>query len=326
MCSVSSLYLYVSGSELSSPPSHLSPSSIAYTLLSKTHMQSLLSHTRLSLSLSLSLSFTHTHTRSTETASLSLSLRYTQRYYVKTVNMDDWWGRGSDRGHRKVRLLVAEDGRVPPLHWRRRGGESDGGGGWKCVLHWEFSCMGMRVVNVCMHTHTHTHTHIHTFLPSLAVFLFEHTHTHWGSNGDTPASDRSSIPSPSGIQNLNPTMASSPNLATPNKPQQKQLRFLNINFHSVKKKGKQLEAITDATKPDIILGAETWLDPNIRSAEIFPDYLGYVVRRRDLEKEKSGVEYLLLQSQTWSWPTSSNHKTSSSSAGPSHSQKQRNST
>ena len=75
---------------------------------------------------------------------------------------------------------------------------------------------------------------------------------------------------------------------TPNKPQRKQLRILNINFHSVKKMGKQLEAIIDATNPDIILGTGTWSNPNIKSAEIFPDYIGYVVRRRDRKGEVGG--------------------------------------
>ncbi|KAL8606792.1 hypothetical protein ACOMHN_049621 [Nucella lapillus] len=40
----------------------------------------------------------------------------------------------------------------------------------------------------------------------------------------------------------------------------KNLRILNINFQSARKKGKHLEALIDSTDPDIIIGTETWLD------------------------------------------------------------------
>ncbi|KAL8618296.1 hypothetical protein ACOMHN_061141 [Nucella lapillus] len=64
----------------------------------------------------------------------------------------------------------------------------------------------------------------------------------------------------------------------------KNLRILNINFQSARKKGKHLEALIDSTDPDIIIGTETWLDYEVSSAEVIPNHLGYDVHRRDRPK------------------------------------------
>ena len=89
---------------------------------------------------------------------------------------------------------------------------------------------------------------------------------------------------------MNPKLTSSPKPATPqnSKSSPRHLRILNINFRSARKKGKQIEAIIDATNPDILIGTETWLDPNIHSSEISPNYLGYTVHRRDRKGEAYG--------------------------------------
>jgi hypothetical protein len=63
---------------------------------------------------------------------------------------------------------------------------------------------------------------------------------------------------------------------------------LNINFQSLKKKGKLLEAIIETTEPDIIIGTLTWLDSNIKSSEIIPDYFQYNTERRDRPKDPHG--------------------------------------
>ncbi|KAL8623447.1 hypothetical protein ACOMHN_058892 [Nucella lapillus] len=64
----------------------------------------------------------------------------------------------------------------------------------------------------------------------------------------------------------------------------KNLRILNINFQSARKKGKHLEALIDSTDSDIIIGTETWLDDKVSSAEVIPNHLGYDVHRRDRPK------------------------------------------
>lgn len=67
------------------------------------------------------------------------------------------------------------------------------------------------------------------------------------------------------------------------------LRLLNINFQSLRKKGKFLEVIINDLNPDVIIGTETWLNGNIKSAEIVPPSLGYDIVRRDRQDSYGGV-------------------------------------
>ena len=61
-----------------------------------------------------------------------------------------------------------------------------------------------------------------------------------------------------------------------------------INFQSLRKKGKLLEAIIFDSDPDIIIGSETWLDSSIASSEILPNDLGYDIQRRDRPHDPHG--------------------------------------
>ena len=85
------------------------------------------------------------------------------------------------------------------------------------------------------------------------------------------------------------TSSPKPNVPSNNRKQSNNLRILNINFRSAKKKGKDLEAIIDTCNPDIIIGTETWLNPQIKSAEIISPHLGFDVYRRDRTDSYGGV-------------------------------------
>ena len=52
-----------------------------------------------------------------------------------------------------------------------------------------------------------------------------------------------------------------------------------MNCQSIKNKKPELQTIVDTSKPDIILGCESWLSPDIANLEIFPD--GYDAIRKD---------------------------------------------
>ena len=67
------------------------------------------------------------------------------------------------------------------------------------------------------------------------------------------------------------------------------LRILNINCQSVKKKGRDLEALIDSTDPDIFLGTESWLNEHVSSAEFLPSFLGFHIHRRDRSDSHGGV-------------------------------------
>ena len=68
----------------------------------------------------------------------------------------------------------------------------------------------------------------------------------------------------------------------------KNLRVLNINFQSLRRKGKLLETVIDDVDPDIIIGTETWLDSSIASSEIIPGSLEYEIHRRDMPGDPHG--------------------------------------
>ncbi|VDH89069.1 Hypothetical predicted protein [Mytilus galloprovincialis] len=96
-------------------------------------------------------------------------------------------------------------------------------------------------------------------------------------------------------QNIKPLHASTPirkktRVSSFNKP----LRVLNINFQSIKNKQHLVNNIIDSTKPDIIFGTETWLNPKIKDVEIFPDnYKLYRNDRKKTETDKEGGGVLI---------------------------------
>ena len=65
------------------------------------------------------------------------------------------------------------------------------------------------------------------------------------------------------------------------------LRSLVINFQSVFKKREEFWCLVDATKPDIIIGSETWLNPEKGAAEFFPP--NYSLYRKDRIDGYGGV-------------------------------------
>ena len=65
------------------------------------------------------------------------------------------------------------------------------------------------------------------------------------------------------------------------------LRLRNDNFRSVVNKIDRFHAMVYSVKPDIIVGTESWLRPDIMNSEIFPS--NYTVHRRDRDTSGGGV-------------------------------------
>ena len=64
-------------------------------------------------------------------------------------------------------------------------------------------------------------------------------------------------------------------------------RIVAINFQSVCAKKKEFLCLIDAAKPDVIIGSQTWIRPDISDCEIFPP--GYHVYRKDRADGQGGV-------------------------------------
>jgi hypothetical protein len=99
------------------------------------------------------------------------------------------------------------------------------------------------------------------------------------------------LPNMSGSMSPTLIVDSAPKTSSPKtypKPKRRfnQLRVLNINFQSIKKKGRLLDAIITSSEPDIIIGTETWLTQDIHS--LISSDLGFVIHRRDRQTDAHG--------------------------------------
>ena len=65
------------------------------------------------------------------------------------------------------------------------------------------------------------------------------------------------------------------------------LRLLNVNFRSVVGKRAEIANLVDSTKPDIVIGTETWLDQTISNSEFFPPQ--FRIYRKDRSRAGGGV-------------------------------------
>ena len=72
----------------------------------------------------------------------------------------------------------------------------------------------------------------------------------------------------------------------------RQLPVPNINFQSIKRKRLLVNNIIESSKPDIVIGTETLLKPNIHNNEVFPE--NYNIYRKDrIDQEGGGVLFAI---------------------------------
>jgi hypothetical protein len=131
-------------------------------------------------------------------------------------------------------------------------------------------------------------------MPNFSTALFNSTYSIESDNHLSHLSKNSILSSP-GV----PAAASSPKLPESSRHDRKltkdisnkvkrPIRVLNINFQSVCNKKSDLEEIINSTKPDIITGTETWLNPSVPSNELFPPNM-YNVYRKDRPQDGNGA-------------------------------------
>ena len=68
------------------------------------------------------------------------------------------------------------------------------------------------------------------------------------------------------------------------------LRILIMNCQSIKNKKAEIHTVIESAKPDIILGNESWLTPDIKNSEIFPDSFDAV--RKDRASDAHGGVFI----------------------------------
>ncbi|CAC5416947.1 unnamed protein product [Mytilus coruscus] len=63
--------------------------------------------------------------------------------------------------------------------------------------------------------------------------------------------------------------------------------MLTVNFQSIKSKQGLIKNLVESTKPDIVLGTETWIDSYVKDNQIFPP--NYNIYRNDRNMKGGGV-------------------------------------
>jgi len=94
-----------------------------------------------------------------------------------------------------------------------------------------------------------------------------------------------------------PQAASSPQKQCPTRkrtPTKDNLKIAIINCQSLKNKTAELQLFIEDTDPDLILGTESWLKPEISNSEIFPPGNNVFRRDRTLENKKTGGGVFIL--------------------------------
>ena len=67
------------------------------------------------------------------------------------------------------------------------------------------------------------------------------------------------------------------------------LRILIMNCQSIKNKKAEIHTVIDSAKPDIILGNESWLTPEVKNSEIFSDSFDAIWKDRAGDSQGGGV-------------------------------------
>ena len=131
-------------------------------------------------------------------------------------------------------------------------------------------------------------------LPNISPSIFDSTF-YESSNSFTILSDTMH----SDISFSNPAATSSPTKSTqqqlqPQKRKDLPMRIVVVNCQSIKSDGKpsQLRNLVSSIQADIVIGTESWLNPTIRDAEVFPE--GFKAYRRDRTDGKGGGVFLLI--------------------------------
>ena len=136
-------------------------------------------------------------------------------------------------------------------------------------------------------------------VPNISTSIFDTT-IFETSNSFSQLSDHATNPE-SEISFSYPVATSSPTRQPPDKDTRKRkdlpIRIVVLNCQSIKTSGKpaQLLNLISSLQADVIIGSESWLNPGIKSSEIFP--YNFKCFRRDRPNGAGGGVFLLVSQE-----------------------------
>ena len=74
----------------------------------------------------------------------------------------------------------------------------------------------------------------------------------------------------------------------------RKLKLLNINLRCIMNKIGEFHALVDYEKPDVVIGTETWLSPDICSSEFLPDGFNLFREDRKGTQKRSGGVFIMV--------------------------------
>ncbi|KAK3102607.1 hypothetical protein FSP39_012613 [Pinctada imbricata] len=162
--------------------------------------------------------------------------------------------------------------------WKQKGVACD-----DCQKWYHASCMQMST-QVYMALNNITWQCCNCGMPNFSTSLFESFIIDSNDSNSFSVLDETSISPGPPLHTSSPT---SKRVNTSTRANTQHLRVLNINFQSIKNKKEELANIIETSDPSIIIGTETWLNPNIYSHELFPP--NYEIIRKDRSDGYGGV-------------------------------------
>ena len=162
----------------------------------------------------------------------------------------------------------------------------------KCSTWHHIECqgMGIEVHKVMVNHESYSWSCMNCGLPNFNTTFFD-----WSFSSLETSNSFSCLDTQTPQPPLTPTPAKKLSQKFHRKQNPGRLKVLNINFRSVVNKVPEFHCLVDAEKPDIIVGTESWLSPDICNSEVYPP--GYVAFRADRKSKavRSGGVFILVR-------------------------------
>ena len=129
--------------------------------------------------------------------------------------------------------------------------------------HISCQCMNIHTLKIHADHDSYSWSCLNCGLPYFNMTFFDLSETYFETSNIFTSLDISQPP-------LTSTPAKKLSNAFAKKQPPKRLKIININFRSIVNKVQEFYCLLDTENPDIVIGTESWLTPDISSSEVFP--------------------------------------------------------